>query len=89
MAKAQVINSGLIPTFTVKPSNDLVRTRCPKCLNSSIGGELQIDLGRLAREMKEKNITLVMSWNLHSSRKVKCKEEGLMWLYNAESSTYV
>ena len=89
MAKAQVINSGLIPTFTVKPSNDLVRTRCPKCLNSSIGGELQIDLGRLAQEMKEKNITLWMSWNLHSSRRVKCEEGGLTWLYSIESSTYV
>ena len=88
IAKAQVINMGLIPTFTLKSSNDLVRTICPKCLNSSIKGEFQVDLGQLAREMAEKNITLWMSWDLHSSRKVKCKEGGLTWLYSTESSMY-
>ena len=87
IAKAQVTNTGLVPTFTLKPSNDLVRTICPKCLNSSIRGELQVYLGRLAREMAEENITLWMSWDLHSSRKVKCKEGGLTWLYSTESST--
>ena len=88
IAKAQVINTGIIPTFTLKPSHDLVRTVCLECLNSSIKGELQVDFGRLAREMAEKNITLWMSWDLHSSRKVKCKDRGLTWLYSTESSMY-
>ena len=88
IAKAQVINTGIIPTFTLKPSHYLVRTICPKCLNSSIKGELQVELGRLAREMAEENITLWMSWDLHSSRKVECKNRGLTWLYSTESSTY-
>ena len=87
IAKAQVINTGLIPTFTLKPSNDLVPTICTECLNSSIGGELQMEFGRLAREMAEENITLWMSWDLHSSRKVKCEEGGLTWFYNTKSST--
>ena len=87
-ATMKVMNAIIIPAFILMPADKLVHTLCPECV-SSIDGELQIDLGRLAQElgMTEKNITIWMSWELLSSWEEKCGS-GLTWFYNAKESKY-
>ena len=78
------------PNFTLKPSNDLLDIVCPKCLNSG-NGQLLVDLGLLALELDltEENITMLMSWELHSSWVERCGEGLLTWVYSLESSKFV
>ena len=89
-AVATVRHADFDPNFTLKPSNDLLDKVCPKCLNSS-NGQLLVDLGLLALELDltEENITMLMSWELHSSWVERCGEGLLTWVYSLESSKFV
>ena len=78
IAVVKVANVGVDPTFIIQPSAELARTVCPNCM-SSTEGELRVNLGQLAQElgMKDKNITIWMSWELPRSWEAKCGGGGL------------
>ena len=88
-AVVKVANVGVDPTFIIWPSAELARTVCSNCM-SSTEGELHVNLGQLAQElgMKDKNITIWMSWELSRSWEARCRGGGLTWVYSREASTY-